>query len=58
MLKHKNDEDAEVHEITKSIVDNKVVLDGLPDSLKKSLIAFSMEELEKYTSTCINVILK
>ena len=58
MLKHKTDEKAKEYEITKSIVDDKITFDGLPEALKKQLIAFSKEELDKYTSTCLNVILK
>ena len=41
------------------IEDNgEVQFDGLPQVMKKHLIAFSQEELKEYPHTCLNVILK
>ena len=42
------------------MIDNngEVQFDGLPQVMKKHLIAFSQEELKEYPHTCLNVILK
>ena len=58
VIKHRDDATRTVFEITMVDSGDKITFDGLPEVMKKHLIAFSKEELRDYPSTCLNVILK